>query len=64
MIRTIEDEQSAIGVSSGEAQLVEKFKGWRDELEGIMSGETPVRCRIVPPPTNEVSAEEGGMFID
>lgn len=64
VIGTIENEQSEMGGSAEEVRLVEKFKGWRDELKGIMSGDVSVRGGAAPPPTDGVPAKEGGMFVD
>ena len=63
VIQTIEHEQSSMGGSPEEAALVEKFKGWKDELENIMAGGVRVRGRNSGP-VDSIPAEEGGLFKD
>ena len=63
VIETFEREQLAVGGSPEELALVQKFKGWKNELEGIMVGHTIVgqeSSKLV----KDVSAEEGGLFED
>jgi hypothetical protein len=62
-IETIEREQSGMGGSLQEVALVEKLKGWRDELESIMAGPAGLR-QGNSAPANDVYAQEGGLFKD
>ena len=54
-----------MGGSPEEVALVEKFKGWRDELEGIMARHVRVKAGDVPPiQVDDAPAEERGLFKD
>ncbi|KII90132.1 hypothetical protein PLICRDRAFT_40334 [Plicaturopsis crispa FD-325 SS-3] len=61
VISAIENETNAMGESSEEAALLEKFKSWRQDLDRVRAGETMAsrgaEFQYEP-------AEEGGMFAD
>jgi hypothetical protein len=63
VIETFEREQLAMGGSPEELALVQKFKGWKDELEGIMAGHVIVGQESSTP-VEGVTAKEGGLFED
>ena len=52
-----------MGGSPEELALVQMFKGWKYELEGIMAGHVIVRQESLTP-VEGVIAEEGGLFED
>lgn len=62
VIMTIENEVSAVGGSSAEARLLEKFKSWQTELGDIRAGNlntgTGMTSEEAPP------EQEGGLFAD
>ncbi|KAJ3574863.1 hypothetical protein NP233_g1489 [Leucocoprinus birnbaumii] len=56
----LQDEEKSQGGSRKEESLIAKFKGWREELGGMMRGEP---SHAAPPP-HVATAGGGGMFID
>lgn len=61
-IRIIEGEQSSVGGSANETNLIRKFESWRDELEEIMSGRAKITGNASP--TDGAPSEKGGLFTD
>jgi hypothetical protein len=60
VIRTLESEQSAEGSSQESSALLNKFKGWRSELDALRGGtRSPMRSD-----TSQTPEREGGLFID
>lgn len=62
MISILQGEEISQGGSREENVLLQKFKGWRSELDLIRFGNLspPVPSNIGP----TEPAQEGGMFID
>jgi hypothetical protein len=63
VIQTIEREQSGMGGSPETAVLVDKFKGWKDELVDIMAGCVATK-EGDSALAGDIPAEEGGLFED
>ncbi|KAJ8072959.1 hypothetical protein PM082_019542 [Marasmius tenuissimus] len=60
VIRIIEEEEVSQGSSEEQNTLLEKFKQWRNDLDGVRAGvKTPERSRSRVRPEHE-----GGMFTD
>ncbi|KAI0354320.1 hypothetical protein OH77DRAFT_1521927 [Trametes cingulata] len=63
IISKIQNEERSVGAAANEDALLQKFKGWRDELTQIRSGRKSLRG-------NEKNADaaakqdEGGLFAD